>query len=207
MSRGRNRNRGRRYDSEPKLNLKKVAGVILAIAVLIIVVITISNIVKDSGKKVEVKNYAYYTAYKDGKFGVINNEGEIVIEPSYDEKIAIPNNSKPIFICVYDINDELGTYKTKAINDKNEEIFAGYDQIEAIDNFDSKGNIWYEENNLRVSKNGKYGMIDLTGKEVLACEYDEIISLDGVKGNFIVKKDENVGLVNEVRTNYCKYGT
>ena len=198
------RNRGRRYDSKPKLNFKKVAGAILAITVLIIVIITILNIVKDSGKKVEVKNYLYYVAYTNGKFGVINSDGEIVIEPTYDEKIAIPNNTKPIFVCTYDINDELGTYKTKAINDKNEELWTNYDQIEAIDNFDSKQNIWYEENNLRVNKSGKYGMIDLLGKEVLPCEYDEITALNGVKGNFIIKKDENIGLVNEVRTNYSK---
>lgn len=191
------RSRGRRYDDEPKLNLKKVIGVIVAIAVIIMIIISIVNIVKDSDKKVEVKNYSYYTVYENGKFGVINNDGEIVIEPSYDEFISIPNNSKPIFICTYDVNDADGTYKTKALNEKNEEILAGYDKIEAIDNYDSKQNIWYEDNILKVSKNGKYGLIDFDGKEVLACDYDNITALKGVKSNIIVKKAGNVGLVNE----------
>lgn len=191
------RSRGRRYDDEPKLNLKKVIGVIVAIAVIIMIIISIVNIVKDSDKKVEVKNYSYYTVYENGEFGVINNDGEIVIEPSYDEIVSIPNNSKPIFLCTYDVNDADGTYKTKALNEKNEEILVGYDKIEAIDNYDSKQNIWYEDNILRVSKNGKYGLIDFNGKEVLACDYDDITALKGVNSNIIIKKAGNVGLVNE----------
>ena len=195
---GRSRTRGRRYDSEPKLNLKKVAGVIVALAVIVMIVISIVNIVNKSGQTVEIKAYSYYTVYENGKFGVINNDGGIVIEPSYDEIISIPNSSKPIFLCTYDINDEDGTYKTKAINEKNEEILTGYDKIEVIDNYDSKQNIWYEDNVLRVSKNGKYGIINFEGQEILPCEYDEITALKGVRSNFIVKKSDNVGLVNEV---------
>lgn len=200
-------NRGRRYDEKPKLNFKKVIGVIVALAVIIMVIISIVNIVKNSGKKIEVKNYSYYTAYENGKFGVINNDGETVIQASYDEIIAIPNNSRPIFICTYDINDSDGTYKTKAINEKNEEILTGYDKIEAIDNTDSKHNVWYEDNVLRVSRNGKYGMINFEGQEVVPCEYDQIAALKGVTSNFIVKKDGKTGLLNEkgqtiVKTEY-----
>lgn len=189
--------RGRRYDTEPKLNIKKVIGVLVALAVLVMIIFSIINLVKKSGEKVEVKTYTYYTAYDNGKFGVINNDGQVVIDMAYDEIVAIPNHSKPIFICTYDVNDEDGTYKTKALNEKNEEILTGYDKIEAIDNFDSKQNIWYEDNVLRVCKNGKYGLIDFDGKEILACEYDEITALNGVQSNFLVKKDGKLGLVNE----------
>lgn len=190
-------NRGRRYDNEPKLNMKKVLGVVIAFAVIIMIIISITNIVKDSNKTVEVKTYTYYTAYENGKFGVINNDGDVVISPQYDEIISIPNKSKPIFICTYDIDDVAGTYKTKAVNEKNEEILTGYDKIEAIDNHDSKQNIWYEDNVLRVSKDGKYGLVDFNGQELLPCEYDEITALDGVTSNLLVKKSGNVGLVNE----------
>lgn len=189
--------RGRRYDSEPKLNLKKVVGVIVAFTVIIMVIISIVNIIKNGNKDIDIKKYTYYTAYANGKYGVINNEGQTVIEPQYDEIIAIPNSSKPIFICTYDVDDILGTYKTKAINENNEEILKGYDKIEALDNFDSKQNIWFEDNVLRVSKNGKYGLIDFDGKEILTCDYDEITALNGVKSNILVKKAGNVGLVNE----------
>ena len=191
------RAKAKRYDDEPKLNLKKVIGVIKAIAVIIMVIVSIVNIVKNSNKAVKNKVYSYYTAYQDEKFGVINNEGEIVINPTYDEMIIIPNNTKPIFICTYDVDDEKNTYKTKAINEKNEEILKGYDQIEAIDNYDSKNNIWYEDEVLRVKKDDKYGLINYIGENILPCEYDEITALKGVKNILLVKKAGNIGLVNE----------
>ena len=43
---------------------------------------------------------------------------------------------------------------------------------------------WYEDNVLRVSKNGKYGIINFEGQEALPCEYDEITALKGVTSNF-----------------------
>lgn len=192
-------NKGRRYNryAEPKLNMKKVLGVIVAILVIIMVIVSIVNVIKNGEDKKKVKSYSYYTVYENGKFGVINNEGETVINPEYTEIVLIPNKDVPIFICTYDLNDQDGTYKTKVINQKNEEIFKEYSKVEAIDNFDSKQNIWYEDDVLRVEKDGKYGLINFEGKEVLPCDYDEITALKGVTNNLLVKKDGKVGLVNE----------
>lgn len=191
--------KGRRYNryAEPKLNMKKVLGVIVAILVIIMVIVSIVNVIKNGEDKKKVKSYSYYTVYENGKFGVINNEGETVINPEYTEIVLIPNKDVPIFICIYDLNDQDGTYKTKVINQKNEEIFKEYSKVEAIDNFDSKQNIWYEDDVLRVEKDGKYGLINFEGKEVLPCDYDEITALKGVTNNLLVKKDGKVGLVNE----------
>ena len=191
--------KGRRYNryAEPKLNIKKVLGVIIAILVIIMVIVSIANVIKNGKDKNKVKSYSYYTVYENGKFGVINNDGETVITPEYTEIIAIPNKDIPIFVCTYDVNDQEGTYKTKIINQKNEEIFKEYDKVEAIDNFDSKQNIWYEDNVLRVQKDGKYGLIDFEGKEILPCNYEEIVALKGVTNNLLIKKDGKVGLVNE----------
>ena len=191
--------KGRRYNryAEPKLNSKKVLGVIVAILVIIMVIVSIVNVIKNGEDKKKVKSYSYYTVYENGKFGVINNEGETVINPEYTEIVLMPNKDVPIFICTYDLNDQDGTYKTKVINQKNEEIFKEYSKVEAIDNFDSKQNIWYEDDVLRVEKDGKYGLINFEGKEVLPCDYDEITALKGVTNNLLVKKDGKVGLVNE----------
>ena len=43
--------RGRRYDDEPKLNLKKVFGTIIVLAVIVTIIITINNILN---KKAEL---------------------------------------------------------------------------------------------------------------------------------------------------------
>ena len=189
--------RGRRYDGEPKLNFKKVIGVIVALLVIVLVVISIIKLVKGNKTKALEISKSYYTVLSNNKFGIIDNKGDIVIEPTYDEMVIVPNKLKAIFVCTYDVNDQTGDYKTKAINEQNQEILMGYDKIEAIDNYDSKQNIWYEDNVLRVSKNGKYGLIDFAGTQLLPCEYDEITSLKSIKNNFIVKKDQKVGLVNE----------
>ncbi len=186
--------KGKRYD-EPKLNLKKV---FITIAVIIMIIITINKILSKKAEKISNEKLSYFSAYLDGKWGVINSKGELVIDTTYNEMITIPNPEKPVFVIVYDVNEETGEYKTKAVNDKGEALYTEYDKIETIDNFDSKQNIWYENNVLRVQKNGKYGVIDCDGNIILNCEYDEITSLKSVEGNLVVKKGDKVGLVNNL---------
>jgi len=187
--------RGKRYDAEAKLNYQKVFAVLIAIAVVIMFIFIIKNVLKEREKV--TKDYEYFALYAENKWGVINQDGEEVIIPSYQEMIVIPNKSKDVFICTYNIDDELGTYQTKAINSKNEEILTGYDQIEILQNIDENGNVWYEENILRIKKDEKYGLIDLNGKELLPAEYDEITVLEGIENSIIIKKDGKVGLVND----------
>ena len=187
--------KGKRYQTEGKLKYTKVFAVIIAIAVVIMFIFIIRNVFKQREKV--TKNYQYFTLYAQNKWGVMNQDGEEVITPSYQEMIIIPDEEKEVFICTYDVDDQTGTYKTKAINSKNEDIFTEYDQVEAIDNMDKNNNLWYEKNVLKVSKNGKYGLIDFNGKELLPIEYDEITTLDGMENSIIIKKDEKVGLVND----------
>lgn len=187
--------RGKRYETEPKLNYQKVVAVIIAIAVIIMFVLIIRNIFNEKDKISQSSEY--FVLYSNEKWGVINQLGETVIAPSYREMLVIPDKTKEVFLCTYDINEETGEYKTKAINSKNEEILTGYDKIEAIDNIDKNENVWYEDNVLRVQKDGKYGLIDLNGKELLPTEYDEIIGLNGIENSILIKKDDKYGLVND----------
>ena len=43
--------RGKRYDSEPKLNYKKVFGVIIGISVVVMMVITIVNLARNNDRR------------------------------------------------------------------------------------------------------------------------------------------------------------
>ncbi|MCI8273132.1 MAG: WG repeat-containing protein [Clostridia bacterium] len=187
--------RGRRFEPEGQLNYQKVVAVILAIVVIIMFIFIIGNVIKQ--RKEQNKEYEYFVIYSADKWGVINQKGEEIITPSYREMIVIPNKTKDVFICTFDINEETGEYKTKAINSKNEAIFTKYEQVEAIDNIDKNNNIWYEQNILKVKQNGKYGLIDLTGVELLPCEYEEITALSGCENSILIKKDNKVGLVND----------
>ena len=155
-----------------------------------------------SGQKTETKltNVEYYPVYTNEKWGVIDTNGDIVIAPTYEEMIIIPNSQKAVFICTESINIQDGTYKTKAINEKGEILFTNYDTITMIDNHDKNNNLWYEKNVLRVSKDGKYGMINFDGKEIVKCEYDEIVALTGLNNIMRVKKDGKYGVINGMGT-------
>lgn len=188
--------RGRRYE-EPKLNLKKVFAVIVAIIVVIMFIFIIKGILTKDKEQTKITSKDYFVVFQNNKWGVIDSSGNNVIDPSYEEMITIPNSKNDVFLCVYDVNYETGEYKTKALNSKNEEIFTQYEQIEAIPNQDTNNNMWYEDNVLKVKKDGKYGIINLTGKELTSFQYDEITVVEGIKNTLKVTKDGKVGVIDK----------
>ena len=187
--------RGRRYDSEPKLNMKKVFAVVIAIVVIIMFIFIIKRLLSKDTTSGKITTKNYFASYKDNKWGVIDSTGNNVIDPSYREMIVVPNSKLGVFICTYDVNYDTGDYKTKVLNDKNQEIFTQYDKVEAIQNQDKDGNLWYEQNVLKVQKDGKIGLIDLTGNEIIPIEYDEISAIPEIENSFKVKKDSKYGIV------------
>ncbi len=192
--------RGRRYE-EPKLNLKKVFAVIIAIVVIIMSIFVIKGILTKDKEQVKITSKDYAVVFQNNKWGVIDSTGAIVIDPAYQEMIIIPNSKNDVFLCIYDVNYETGEYKTKALNSKNEEIFTQYNQIEAISNKDKDNNIWYEDNVLKVQKDGKYGLINLAGKEIAPCEYTDITALEEIKNTLKVTKEGQIGILdNEGKT-------
>lgn len=186
--------RGKRYE-EPKLNLKKVFAVILAIVVIIMSIVIIKNIFDKGKENKNITSKTYFSVYENNKWGVIDESGNTVITPAYQEMIIIPDKKTDVFLCTYDVNYETGEYSTKALNSKDQEIFTEYNKIEAISNYDENNNLWYEKNVLKVEKNGKWGIIDIKGKEIVKPEYEEIIAIKGIENAILLKKDENYGVV------------
>ncbi|MBR3002698.1 MAG: WG repeat-containing protein [Clostridia bacterium] len=190
------RARGRRFEQEAKLNLKKVFAVIIAIVVIVMFVFIIQGILTKGEDKGKITSKSYFTVFKDNKWGVIDSDGETIISPSYEEMIIIPDNKKDVFLCTYNVNYETGEYKTKALNYQNNEIYTEYEQIEAIQNNDGNNNLWYEKNVLKVKKDGKYGLINLDGKQILNTEFEEITAISGIENSLKTKKDGKCGVVN-----------
>lgn len=188
--------RGKRYDEEPKLNIKKVFAVIIAIIVIIMLIFMIKGIFTKDNTSGKIISKSYFTSYKDNKWGVIDAEGKDVIEPSYKEMIVIPNSKMPVFICTYDVNYETGEYSTKAINEKGEKIYTQYEKIEAIQNKDKNDNLWYDQDILKVQKEGKWGLIKISGEEILPTEYEEIQAILGIENSYKIKKEGKYGIVN-----------
>lgn len=193
------RNKGRRYDTEAKLNVKKVIAVIIAILVIAMFIIGLRELLKQQDN-IKDKTFitAYYPIYENGKWGVIDTKQNIIIKPTYDEMIIVPNNSKPIFVCTINANYETGTFETKVLNENGKELYTNYDKVEVLYNNDKQNNLWYEADILKVQKQGKYGLIDLTGKELVTPIYDEIKSLIGIKNIVITIKDGKKGIINNI---------
>lgn len=192
--------RGRRYDAEnPKLNMKKVVAVIIAFAVIII---TIVGIIKMFSKGTLTSSKTvinqYFAVYTNDKWGVIDSKGEIVIKPEYDEAIIIPDSTKDVFLCVYGVNYNDGTYRTEVLNKDGEEFITGYDAVLPLENYDSENNVWYEKDVLLTKKDDKYGLVDFKGKELLKCEYDSIETLKGITNSYLAEKDGKFGLVDNI---------
>ena len=188
--------RGKRYDNQGKLNIKKVIAVIVFFLVIVMFVVGIRTLLTTHSRSTsgKIEAITYYTIYDNGKWGVINSYGETVIEPIYNEMIVIPDNTKAVFICTYDVDYTNGVYKSKAINENGKDIIKGYDKVEAIPNYDNIQSLWYEKNVLKVQKNGKFGLVDFTGKEILAPEYDNIEALKGLENSLILSKEGSFGL-------------
>ena len=73
--------RGKRYDTEPKLNMKKVFAVAIAIVVIIMFIFIIKGIFTKDNPRGKITSKSYFTSYNDNKWGVIDSEGNNVIDP------------------------------------------------------------------------------------------------------------------------------
>ena len=194
------RNRGRRFDNEPKLNMKKVVATIVALLVIIMVIYSMILSLNKKSKEQQVlpESVSYFSAYADSKWGVINNKGDKLSNISYDEMVIIPDSTRNIFIVTYDVDYTNGTFKTKAINEKNEQLFSNYSNVSALVNYDTSNKVWYNNEVLKFEKDGKYGLIDFSGKEVLPANYEDISTMQGIEKTLILTKDGKYGLYNSV---------
>ena len=185
------RNRGRRFDDEPKLNMKKVVATLVAFLVIIMVIYSMILSLNKKSKEQQIipENVNYFSAYADSKWVVINSNGDKLNNISYDEMIIIPDSKKNVFIATYDVDYTNGTYKTKAINEKNEQLFSNYNNVSALVNYDASNNVWYNNEVLKFEKDGKYGLIDFSGKEVLPANYEDISTMQGIEKTLILVKD------------------
>lgn len=177
-----------------KGKLKWIIGMVIIVIIAIATAWTIYEM-QFNYKIEEVKEIKYVTLVKEGKYGVIDRSGNIIIEPTYNG-IQIPNPSKPVFICIGEYDKETKEYDMKAFNDKAEQLFSEYDRIEAISIETNIETTPYEKSTLAYRKDGKYGLIDFEGKVITEPIYEEITSMHYKEGTFIVKYADKLGVIN-----------
>lgn len=99
------------------------------------------------------------TLKKDGKMGIIDKTGKIIIPFDYDY-LATSYQLKDFFVA----GKKAGTgYIYGIINSQNKEMIS-------MNYYD----IYMDSNLVRVKENGKWGLKDFTGKQILPFEYDAI---------------------------------
>lgn len=178
--------------------IKIVIIILIVIAIIVAAVITGWYFIKKSKfdyQISEVEEYNYSILYRDNKYGVVNKEGEIIIEPTY-ANVQIPNPSKPLFICMSEYNTESGEYDNKVLNENKEQILTTYDRVSAISIDSTDTNAPYEKSVLKYKKDGKYGLIDFEGNEITKPIYDDITGIDYKEGTLLVKQEEKYGVIN-----------
>ena len=165
--------------------------IILIIIIAIIVGIFIYKGIMEKEKEyniAEVNKYNYFSLKENEKFGVIDNQGNIIIEPQYDD-VKIPNPEKNVFICYEG-------QTTKVMNDKKEQIYTEYNNITPLVLKNVSTDLRYEKSVLKYEEDGKYGLISLEGKKITNPIYEEIDTLQYKEGEFVIKKDNKYGIMN-----------
>ena len=177
---------------------KKIRWIIIGIVAVIIIAISIMAIINEVQlhyKVEEISEYKYFTLEQNQKYGVIDKNGNIVIEAEY-EAVQIPNPSKAIFVCVKEYNENTKEYETVVYNEKKEVLLSNYKNVQAISIYTNVNSTPYEKSVLTYKENGKYGLINLEGKQITKPVYDEISSINYKEGTFLVKQNELEGIIN-----------
>lgn len=139
------------------------------------------GLIDNSGKKITDCKYdvlyylhtgrgSYFEVTKDGKKGILNDKGIEIIPCEYDE---IYKYNALFYVEKGDKSEYISIKKNKKII---------YDAVQKLNGFTI------------VRKNGKLGVINNSGREILKCEYDEIGEKydDGYLGIFGFYKLNNV---------------
>lgn len=177
---------------------KKIRWIIIGIVAVIIIAISIMAIINEVQlhyKVEEISEYKYFTLEQNQKYGVIDRNGNIVIEAEYGA-VQIPNPSKAIFVCVKEYNQNTKEYETVVYNEKKEVLLSNYKNVQAISIYTNVNSTPYEKSVLTYKENGKYGLINLEGKQITKPVYDEISSINYKEGTFLVKQNELEGIIN-----------
>ena len=174
-------------------NVKPII-IILLIAIIVAVVLFIQSRIGSKVSYEEVTEYNYFIITIGEKSGVIDKQGNVIINPEYDY-IQIPNPSKPIFVCLFDYNTDERDYSSKILNENGDEIYTNYTNIQAIPNNNTSSQNSYQPWILRYKEDGKYGLLNINGKKITDPIYDSIETLEYKDGVLKVSQGDKYGLI------------
>ena len=181
---------------------KKIIILIVILLIIIAVAVGITMYLNNQRYNYELSEISndqiqYYKLEQDGKYGVIDREGNIVVEPVYST-IDIPNPTLPVFIK----SDDGQNFS--AIDNNGNNILTGYESVEAISINNISSNIPYEKTVLKYKQGGLYGLIDMQGNKITDNIYNSITNIDYKEGNLKVEQNGQYGVINIKGTTIIK---
>lgn len=183
---------------EKHIHKTMVFLIIVIIAAIIGVCITI-KVKRENAKyyfeltTITKSDAKYYVLRSDEKFGVIDLNGNIIINPIYDD-VEIPNPSRGIFLCCENLNSNDIIYK--AFDENGNQILTQYEGVEAIPINQLTSEVPYEKTVLKYKNGNNYGLIDLDGNIIKEAQYEDIEDLDYKEGFLKVVKKGSYGIIN-----------
>lgn len=171
---------------------KKIAIPIIAIIIILLIVFFVA---KDDSKTVATVTkpvnleYQYFVLYaKNGKTGVVDRKGEMIIDAKYTD-IYIPNRSKDVFFC-YDDKDNC-----TVLNKKGEKVFTNFEEVSYLETSEAT-ELVLESEVLRYKKDGFFGVVSIDGEVLTEPIYELVTSLKNKPGVLLVKKEGLCGIIN-----------
>lgn len=175
----------------------KKKGIISLITIIVLIILGIGGYLvwqRWMGKSREyqvtsITDYDYFVVKENDKYGVIDRQGNKVIEAKYDE-VQIPNPTKAVFLVTEG--------ETKVVlNEKAEKILTNYQKVDSLRLKNVSTDLVYEKQVLTYEEEGKLGLINLEGKELTKAIYEEIDTLPYKEGEMLIKQEGKYGVINQ----------
>ena len=162
--------------------------VIIVIAIVAGLIVVRNNKIKNDYEVVKITGFDYFKYISNQKCGVIDKEGNKIIDAKYTD-IIIPNPQKDVFFCYENDNIVI-------LNAKGEKLYQDFKNVEPVKLKNVATTLNYEKELFKYEKDGRWGLINIDGKQIVKPEYEEIENLQLREGIFLVKKNGKFGIIN-----------
>ena len=138
---------------------------------------------------------AYHLTYIDGKYGVIDNNGIVILEAKYS-KVVIPNSYIGLFVCYSE-----GVETPIILNERGIQQFKDYTSATLLEATAGAESSWTEQGVVLVGSNGYYGLLDFKGNIIYDLEYTSIAPLGYQREKIVLTKDVGTQALADIHGN------
>lgn len=126
---------------------------------------------------------AYHLTYSDEKYGVVDNNGTVILDAKYS-KVIIPNSYIGLFVCYSE-----GIETPIILNERGIQQFKEYQTATLIESTAGEESTWNEPGVVLVGQDGYYGLVDFDGNIIYDLIYKNIEPLGYQREKLILTKE------------------